>query len=112
MNRRCKPGMRARVIGANGNRGKIVVVVRYYFGEDVGGSVWPQPLYPWVVTSLGGPLQSRYIDTGKPAPPMMTIVLDDSDLEPLRDDDLQGRDDESISTPSPSTEPCAMRGEP
>lgn len=111
MSRRCKPGMRARVIGTNANRGKVVVVVRYYFGEEVSGFRWPLPLYPWVVTSLGGPLQSRYIDTGKPAPPTMTIVLDDSELEPLRDDDGQDTGDASTSTPSPVPVLCTARGE-
>ena len=112
MNRRCKPGMRARVIGENANRGKIVVVVRYYFGEVVSGATWPLALYPWVVTSLGGPLQSRNIETGRLAPPHMTIVLDDSDLEPLRDDDGQDAGDELASLPSPIKVPCTMRGEP
>jgi hypothetical protein len=41
----------------------------------------------------------------------MTIVLDDSDLEPLRDDDAKEGDEESISRPSPSKVPCTVRGE-
>lgn len=111
MSRRCKPGMRARVIGTSANRGKVVLVVRYYFGESVSGTFWPLPLFPWVVTSLGGPLQSRHLDTGRLAPPRMTIVLDDSELEPLRDDDEQDAGRESTSTPSPVSVPCTMRGE-
>lgn len=92
MSRRCKPGMRARIIQGR-NCGKIVVVVRRYFGEDLNGCTWPAALFPWVVTSLGAPLRSIYLETGVEAPPAMTIVVDDSDLEPLRNDD----DDEVAS---------------
>ena len=97
MSRRCKPGIRARIIPSF-NAGKIVVVVRRYFGEPVNDARWPRALFPWVVTSLGPPLRSVYIDTGKEAPPSMTIVVDDCDLEPLRDDDE--RDDTSEGVPS------------
>ena len=97
MSRRCKPGIRARII-RSGNAGKIVVVVRRYFGEQVNDAQWPRQLFPWVVTSLGPPLRSVYIYTGKEAPPSMTIVVDDCDLEPLRDDDK--RDDTSEGVPS------------
>lgn len=86
MSRRCKPGIRARIVRGS-NAGKIVVVVRHYFGEYVNDAYWPKALFPWVVTSLAGPLRSTYIDSGKDAPPATTIVVDDSDLEPLRDDD-------------------------
>jgi len=86
MSRRCEPGIRARIIGS-GNAGKIVVVVRRYFGEAVNGSSWPMALFPWVVTSLGSPLRSVYINTGEEAPLAMTIVCDDCQLEPLKDDD-------------------------
>lgn len=98
MSRRCKPGIRARIIRTS-NAGKIVVVVRRYFGESVGDATWPQPLFPWVVTSLGSPLRSSYIDTGTEAPPSMTIVMDDSNLEPLRDDDEHDEDRQSVATP-------------
>jgi hypothetical protein len=86
MSRRCKPGIRARIIRSS-NAGKIVVVVRRYFGESVNDARWPRALILWVVTSLGSPLRSVYIATGKEAPPSMTIVVDDCDLEPLSDDD-------------------------
>lgn len=98
MSRRCKPGIRARII-RSGNDGKIVVVVRRYFGEDVNDARWPRALFPWVVTSLGPPLRSVYIDTGKEAPPAMTIVVDDCDLEPLRDDDEDDSTEEQTSHP-------------
>ena len=98
MSRRCKPGIRARIIRSS-NAGKIVVVVRRYFGEDVNDAAWPRPLFPWVVTSLGAPLHSVYIDTGKEAPPSLTIVVDDSELEPLRDDD--DHEDTSAGIPAP-----------
>ncbi len=88
MSRRCKAGIRARIIRGS-NQGKIVVVVRHYFGEDVNGAQWPKALFPWVVTSLSGPLRSFFIDTGVEAPSALTIVVDDCDLEPLRDDDEQ-----------------------
>lgn len=86
MSRRCKPGIRARIIRGS-NAGKIVVVVRRYFGEDVNDARWPQALFPWVVTSLGAPLRSICLSTGAEQPLAMTIVGDDCDLEPLRDDD-------------------------
>jgi hypothetical protein len=98
MSRRCKPGIRARILGSS-DAGKIVVVVRRYFGEDVNDARWPRALFPWVVTSLGSPLRSVYIDTGKDAPPSMTIVVDDCDLEPLRDDDDHEDTNEGIFTP-------------
>jgi hypothetical protein len=87
MSRRCKPGIRARVIGGTVDVGRIVVVVRRYFGEEVSGAIWPRALFPWVVTSTSGPLSSVYIPTGAAAPPSMTIVLDDKYLEPLDDCD-------------------------
>lgn len=99
MSRRCKPGIRARIIRSS-NAGKIVVVVRRYFGEDVNDARWPRALLPWVVTSLGSPLRSVYIDTGKEAPPSMTIVVDDCDLEPLRDDDDHEDTNEGILAPT------------
>lgn len=93
MSRRCNPGIRVRIIRGN-DVGKIVVVVRRYFGEVVNDATWPQVLLPWLVTSLGPPLHSVYLESGKAAPTSMTIVLDDSDLEPLRDDDEPERADE------------------
>lgn len=95
MSRRCKPGIRARIICGNDAR-KIVVVVRRYFGEVVNDATWPQALFPWVVTSLGAPLHSVCLESGKAQPPSMTIVLDDSDLEPLRDDDEPERAEEPV----------------
>ncbi len=68
MSRRCKPGMRARIIGGC-NAGKIVVVVRRYFGETINDAHWPQPMFPWVVTSLTGPvLRSICLATKKQMP--------------------------------------------
>jgi hypothetical protein len=87
MTRRCKPGQRARIIGRSTNVGKIVLVVRHYLGELVNNANWPENVFPWVVTSLGGALESRNIRTGLPCPLAMTIVVDDGDLEPLNDDD-------------------------
>lgn len=87
MTRRCKPGQRARIIGNGKNIGCIVVVVRYHFGETVSGCTWPQPIFPWVVASLGGPLRNFCLLTGRETTPKMVIVVDDSDLEPLDDDD-------------------------
>lgn len=107
MSRRCKPGMRARVIGANANRGKIVVVVRYYFGEEVSGSTWPAALFPWVVTSLGAPLACCCYATGAERPSKMTVVMDDWDLEPLRDDQPEELASEGVSTPT-----NALKGQP
>lgn len=86
MSRRCKPGTRARVI-CGVNAGKIVVVVRRYLGEKVNDATWPKAMFPWVLTSLAGPLRSFHLHTGLEAPSALTIVLDDRDLEPLSDED-------------------------
>lgn len=86
MSRRCRPGMRCRIV-AGDNTGKVVVVVRRYFGESINAATWPRAVFPWVVTSLCGALRSHYIESGIEAPPAMTIVVDDRDLVPLRDDD-------------------------
>lgn len=101
MTRRCKPGQRARIISRGTDRGAVVVVVRAYLGEEVSGALWPENGFPWVVTSLGGLLHSRYLDTKLPAPPARTIVLDDSDLEPLRDDDDGVDESEGIDQKTP-----------
>lgn len=100
MSRRCKPGMRARIVGGS-NGGKIVVVVRRYFGEKINDATWPAAMFPWVVSSLGGPLRSFLIGPKpmKEAPPAMTIVVDDSELEPLRDDDEDDSAGESSRDP-------------
>jgi hypothetical protein len=89
MSRRCKPGMRARIVNDCSNRGKIVLVVRpYFYPEEVEGARWPEEvLRPWVVTSVSGPLRSYYTETNNECPPSLTIVVDDEDLQPLDDDD-------------------------
>jgi hypothetical protein len=86
MSRRCKPGQRARIIGRSTNAGRVVVVVRFYTGELINRARWPEAVFPWVVTSLGAPLDSVDIPTQRPCPPAMTIVVDDSELQPLADD--------------------------
>ena len=85
MSRRCKVGQRARII-VGPNKGKVVLVVRRYLGEEIDGGRWPNPLFPWVVTTLGAPLEWKGIGDGKRGT-ATTIVLDDSQLEPLNDDD-------------------------
>jgi hypothetical protein len=88
MSRRCKKGQRARIIGKSADVGKIVFVVRpYFYPQKVGDASWPKGLFPWVVTSLGGPLRCVELGSGKECPPTHTIVVDDCDLEPLDDDD-------------------------
>lgn len=87
MSRKCKRGQRARIIGGR-NAGKIVLIVRpYFYPQIVNDASWPMAVYPWVVTSLSGPLRSIEVDSGKECPPTMTIVADDPELEPLDDDD-------------------------
>ena len=86
MSRRCRPGQRARIICGGWNHGKIVVVVRHYFGEDVDGT-WPLPIFPWVVSSLGALLRRRSLETVEEKQAKMMMVCDDCDLEPLDDDD-------------------------
>lgn len=99
MSRRCKPGQRARIIGGGANHGAIVLVVRPYFYPDkVSDSTWPRQQRPWVITSLGQPLQSFYLD-GREAPARQTIVCDDRDLEPLGDDEGGVSDEEVLGRP-------------
>ena len=98
MSRRCKPGQRARIIGGGWNIGKIVLVVRPYFGEEIDG-IWPQPIFPWVVSSLGAPLRRCCLTTGKEKPAKMAAVYDDCDLEPLDDDEAGIEDARAIVKP-------------
>jgi hypothetical protein len=87
MTRKCKPGQRARVVTAGLDKGKVVLVVRRYHGEEIEGAIWHRILFPWVVVSLGAPLHSVYFHTKLPAPPSMTAVICDTQLQPLDDDD-------------------------
>lgn len=87
MSRRCKKGQRARVVGEGANAGIIVLVVRpYFFPQKFDGATWHGYQFPWVVTSLGRPLQFIHLD-GTDAPPTRSGVLEDEELEPLDDDD-------------------------
>jgi hypothetical protein len=85
MSRRCKAGQRARVLSGS-DKGTIVLVVRRYMGERINDAFWPEPLFPWVVTTLGAPLHWARID-GSTSGTASTVVRDDRDLEPLKDDD-------------------------
>jgi hypothetical protein len=85
MSRRCKAGQRARIINGS-NKGKVVLVVRRYMGEVIEGGKWPNALFPWVVTTLGAPLLWASLD-GTREGTASTIVVDDRDLEPLKDGD-------------------------
>jgi hypothetical protein len=85
MSRRCKAGQRARILNGN-NKGKVVLVVRRYMGEIIDGGKWPEALFPWVVTTLGAPLLWWSLDETRQGT-ASTIVMDDRDLEPLKDDD-------------------------
>lgn len=86
MARRCKVGQRARFIGT-WNMGRIVVVVRRYCGEKIDGATWePRGLFPWVVSSLGKPLDAYWTSDNSPCP-SMTVVAADDELEPLNDDE-------------------------
>lgn len=107
MTRRCKPGQRARIINGHKDRGKIVLVVRPYFpGEIVSGASWPRTLYPWVVTSLSGPLVWMKIDESERGTDL-TIVMCDTSLQPLDDDD----DGLARSTKRERQKPKAKRAE-
>ena len=86
MSRRCKAGQRARIIGGDVNHGKIVVVVRPYFGEVIKGADWPDSIvFPWVVASLSGPMRSFFMDNSE-AEPDIVIVVEDQYLDPIPDD--------------------------
>ena len=100
MRRRCRPGQRARIL-TGWNRGKIVLVVRAYLGEEVSGAHWPTILYPWVVTSLSVPLRCCELHTMRERMPTMTIVDDDRDLQPLDDDDETWWTERELEKPKP-----------
>lgn len=87
MSRRCKPGQRARIIDGGWNHGKIVLVVRPYFGEEIDDATWPLPIFPWVVSSMGVPLRRLCLTTRQEKPAKMVMVCDDCDLQPLDDDE-------------------------
>jgi len=95
MKRRCKPGDRARILSL-ADSGKVVLVLRKYHGEKIKEATWHEGFFPWVVLSLGGPLQCAESRTNTRLPPEMVIVIDDADLEPLHDDDPA--DSESTQT--------------
>lgn len=100
MTRRCKPGQRAKIITGIENKGKIVLVVRpYRFGEKIGDSRWPEALYPWVVTSLGAPIHWRNIENPQTTGFSSTVVLCDTQLQPLDDDDDGLGRDTDVSKP-------------
>lgn len=105
MSRRCKKGQRARFIQGL-NAGKIVLIVRAYrYPELVNDASWPTAIYPWVVTSLGGPLRSVDAETEEECPPSMTVVADDPDLEPLDDDDDCMPEAENLQLPLKRSKP-------
>ena len=100
MTRRCKPGQRARITIGTVDKGKIVLVVRSYRpGEKINDAGWPEALYPWVVTTLSGPLGWQRIDNPNIAGTAFTIVMCDSHLEPLDDDDDGLGRDTDVSKP-------------
>lgn len=79
-----------------------MVVVRKYRGEEIGGATWHEEVFPWVVTSLSGLLSRCVHATGAPLPPVMTIVIDDRDLEPLPDEGDHTDEDAEIDLAPPS----------
>jgi hypothetical protein len=102
MTRRVRKGQRARVIGESANEGIIVLVIRpYFYPEKFDGVKWVNFHFPWVVTSLGKPLQYQRTD-GTLCPPCQNGVLDDENLEPLEDEDDGLTEDESHDLPAPS----------
>lgn len=83
----CKPGDIAIFI-AGRNLGKLVHIDRTFIGEEViGGTLFcktPNAYQAWVVTSLGGPLVSRFIDGPVNPKPNQTAPFDENMLRPLR----------------------------
>lgn len=86
MSRRCKPGKKARILGGL-NSGRVVLVVRALHGQDFEGSLWPEAIYPWVVSGIGGPLRTRDLETKLENPPRANIVECDLRLEPFDDEE-------------------------
>lgn len=87
MSRRCKTGQRARVIKNTSAKGLIVLVVGpYHHGQEwAGASDWTPCIYPWKTISLGRPIRlHKGDDFWKES---MYCVFEDSELEPLDDDD-------------------------
>jgi hypothetical protein len=87
MSRRCKPGQRARVIKETSAKGCIVLVVAaHHHGQEWGGaSDWKPCIFPWKTISLGRPIKIHQGDEFWKM--SMYCVFEDSDLEPLEDDD-------------------------
>lgn len=105
MSRRNKPGTRARVVGGSVNDGIIVMVVRpYFYPQKFDGSTWTGFRFPWVITSLGRPLEYSYTD-GTKAPPTRSGVMDDENLQPLDDDDGNPNEAEDLDLPLPNATP-------
>lgn len=100
MTRRCKPGQRARITTGTVDKGKIVLVVRPYRpGEKISDGTWPEALYPWVVTSLSAPLGWHRIGNPDIKGVSFTVVMCDTELEPLNDDDDGLTRDTDVSKP-------------
>ena len=106
MKRRCKVGDRARIL-KGADEGKVVLVVRKYHGEKVSGRIWVEGYFPWVVTSLGELLKCECATTHKPTPSVRSMVYDDTELEPLHDDDHGNG--ESTETDKPTTFPATLQ---
>ncbi|MBG9389336.1 hypothetical protein [Caenimonas aquaedulcis] len=64
----------------------VIVKAPYFFPREYDGCQWTGFRKPWIVTSLGRPLQYRHTD-GTPCAPTQSGVLDDANLQPLDDSD-------------------------
>jgi len=97
---RCKPGDRARVIGAvcRENIGTVVVVAKPYFpNEKIDGMTWVSNGPAWVVVAVGKLITGR--DKYGIMSENRTAVLDDANLVPLDDDDAGTRVTETKKKP-------------
>jgi hypothetical protein len=89
MSRRCKTGQRAKIVVECKNKGAIVMIVGpYHHGQDWDGTKnWLPCIFPWKTVCLSGPVRIIEAATGKFLRDSLYCVFEDSDLEPLDDDD-------------------------
>lgn len=87
MSTRCKPGDIAVFISGL-NLGKLVHIDRAFAGEEtIDGTHYVKTgsgSFAWVVTSLGGPLVSRFVSRAIDPKPRMVSVFNANCLRPLR----------------------------
>ena len=88
-----------------------MVVERVYVAnERLHGVIWEESGGPWVVTSLSGLLASRRVVDDAICDPHRTVVISDTHLQPLRDD--EGGIEDSAARRNPVAKPRRRKAVP